>query len=141
LNDDVSVTDDQFWNDLTKEIKNINTSFTINNTFSHFVINRKELEQIGWFDERLLGIGYEDGDFCWRYAHYLKRELANVGIDNICNYIDKSAERIVNTRKEDNGYSMINLEIIHEKYDKKEISSARKFLNKPEVHRLLHHEG
>lgn len=41
--------------------------FTINNSFSHFVITKKLLDDMNYFDERFLLHGEEDGDFVWRY--------------------------------------------------------------------------
>lgn len=35
--------------------------------WSHFVISRKVLREVGYFDERLIGVGEEDGDFLWRF--------------------------------------------------------------------------
>lgn len=41
--------------------------FTINKSFSHFVITKKLLDDMNYFDERFLLHGEEDGDFVWRY--------------------------------------------------------------------------
>jgi hypothetical protein len=41
--------------------------FAINNSFSHFVITKKLLDDMNYFDERFLLHGEEDGDFVWRY--------------------------------------------------------------------------
>jgi hypothetical protein len=35
-------------------------------TWSHFFISRKALEEVGWFDEEFLGIGFEDMDYTAR---------------------------------------------------------------------------
>lgn len=40
---------------------------TILNQFCSFIISRRCIELIGWFDERYLGFGEEDGDYIWRY--------------------------------------------------------------------------
>ena len=40
--------------------------FLINNQFSHFVISKNILHQLGYFDERLIGHGEEDGDMVQR---------------------------------------------------------------------------
>jgi hypothetical protein len=42
--------------------------FTLNGTWSHFVISKDVVKQVGWFDERFLGIGYEDTDYAIRLA-------------------------------------------------------------------------
>lgn len=59
LNDDVSIKHEF--------LKFINTQktysiTTINNIFSHYLINKHFLSSINWFDERFLGIGWEDLD-------------------------------------------------------------------------------
>jgi hypothetical protein len=41
--------------------------FTINGSFSHFIITKKLLDDMNYFDERFLLHGEEDGDFVWRY--------------------------------------------------------------------------
>lgn len=41
--------------------------FTINGSWSHFVITRELLDEMNYFDERFLLHGEEDGDFVWRY--------------------------------------------------------------------------
>ncbi|MFC1513308.1 hypothetical protein ACFL5J_02560, partial [Thermodesulfobacteriota bacterium] len=67
-NDDIMITDQKFKRKICKALKDNNMrSFLINNSWSHFLISRKELEELGYFDERLLGIGEEDGDMTWRY--------------------------------------------------------------------------
>jgi hypothetical protein len=42
--------------------------FTLNGTWSHFVISKDVVKKVGWFDERFLGIGYEDTDYALRLA-------------------------------------------------------------------------
>lgn len=39
----------------------------LNESFGHFGLKRKCLLDLGWFDERFLGFGEEDGDFLWRF--------------------------------------------------------------------------
>lgn len=41
--------------------------FTINGSWSHYVITKKFLDEMNYFDERFLLHGEEDGDFVWRY--------------------------------------------------------------------------
>lgn len=50
--------------------------FTINGTFSRFAISR---------DERLLGLGEEDVDFCWRYHETFDVEIPSFDVRNIDN--------------------------------------------------------
>ena len=60
-------------------------TFKINGSFSHFVISRDELMEVGFFDERLLGLGEEDGDFFWRYHETFGREIPSVDVHGIAN--------------------------------------------------------
>ena len=40
----------------------------LNQSFSHFLVSKKTIKEVGWFDERFLGIGHEDGDYARRCA-------------------------------------------------------------------------
>lgn len=40
--------------------------------FAAFVINENVIADIGWFDERYLGFGEEDGDYVWRFQEFYK---------------------------------------------------------------------
>lgn len=66
LSDDVCITNDNLLRDVNSLIDN--TTFKLNNSFSHFVCNRKQIADYGWFDERLIGFGEEDGDMMYRFA-------------------------------------------------------------------------
>jgi hypothetical protein len=62
-------------------------TFKINGSFSHYAISKAELIEVGFFDERLLGLGEEDGDFDWRYHEKYGRDIPSVeigGIENVC---------------------------------------------------------
>ena len=73
LNDDIQVNDPKFQKKICKALRdNKMRSFLINNSWSHFLISRNELDELGYFDERLLGIGEEDGDMTWRYIKNYK---------------------------------------------------------------------
>lgn len=67
LNDDISI------NTLfRKEIENIgilDSNFgIINQSYSHYLINKSIIKKVGWFDERFPAIGYEDHDYEIRMA-------------------------------------------------------------------------
>lgn len=40
----------------------------LNESFSHFMTSKNVIKKVGWFDERFLGIGHEDGDYARRCA-------------------------------------------------------------------------
>ena len=66
-------------------VKQLGT-FKINGSFSHFVLDKQELMEVGFFDERLLGLGEEDGDFYWRYHQRYQRDIPSIEmslIDNV----------------------------------------------------------
>lgn len=85
LNDDLRL-EPMFFESLDEKITNHSRTFRINGSFSHYVAFKPELIEVGFFDERLLGIGEEDGDFAWRYYKKYGREISSVNIpfvDNI----------------------------------------------------------
>lgn len=51
----------------------------LNESFSHFMTSKNVIRTVGWFDERFLGIGHEDGDYARRCA--IKGFEYDVGID------------------------------------------------------------
>jgi GR25 family glycosyltransferase involved in LPS biosynthesis len=70
LNDDLVFDKKQNFVEIIKEIivKNPHAEcFTLNGSWSHFVITKKFLDEMNYFDERFLLHGEEDGDFVWRF--------------------------------------------------------------------------
>ena len=59
--------------------------FLINNQFSHFVITKDILHTLGYFDERLIGHGEEDGDMVHRYIKIHNKNIPNLHIQNFGN--------------------------------------------------------
>jgi predicted glycosyltransferase involved in capsule biosynthesis len=96
LNDDIMITAKGFLEDICSAIrKNKGRTFLINRSWSHFLVSRQELDDLGYFDERLLGIGEEDGDMTWRYIHRYGNQITNVRMKGFVNY----AEETVNSYK------------------------------------------
>jgi hypothetical protein len=91
LNDDLTIHPNSakpatgFFADLEQSLTQYLGSFKVNGSFSHYVINRTELIEVGFFDERLLGLGEEDGDFCWRYHERYDYEIRSITIPGIAN--------------------------------------------------------
>jgi len=59
--------------------------FTINGSWSHFVIGKALGDALGYFDERLLAFGEEDGDFAWRFEERFGQrpsDLSSSGVQN-----------------------------------------------------------
>ena len=59
--------------------------FKINNEFSHFVVTKETLHRVGYFDERLLAHGEEDGDIIYRYQDLIKKDFPSVSIPGLSN--------------------------------------------------------
>jgi|WetSurMetagenome_2_1015567.scaffolds.fasta_scaffold66228_1 hypothetical protein len=64
LNDDVGVKSEFRCN--LEKIAPPADIYTLNGTWSHFVMNKRTIKQVGWFDERFQGIGWEDTDYVIR---------------------------------------------------------------------------
>lgn len=88
LNDDLKIQSENgksFFDLFELALKSAPETFTINGSFSHFVVSKNEVIDVGFFDERLLGLGEEDGDFYWRYHEKFNREIPDLGIGLIDN--------------------------------------------------------
>ena len=88
LNDDLIIRSDSggsFFDGLESSLNSQAGSFKINGSFSHFIADKKELIEVGFFDERLLGLGEEDGDFYWRFYQTYKREIPSINLGLIDN--------------------------------------------------------
>ncbi len=75
LGDDVYISD-LFREQLEKGIDGYEF-FTINRSFAHFVISKNTIRKVGWFDERLPRIGWEDTDYQFRMI------MAGVSMENL----------------------------------------------------------
>jgi len=77
LNDDILI---QSGDVFEKVFQHINTEefnglSLINSSFSHYIADRRLIDELGYFDERLLGFGEEDSDIIYRL-------LKNKGMNN-----------------------------------------------------------
>ncbi len=66
LNDDVSM--DRLFRLTLEPQLNFYDNAVINRSWSHFLISKNTIKKVGWFDERFIGVGYEDGDYALRLA-------------------------------------------------------------------------
>jgi hypothetical protein len=88
VNDDITIEQDSasgFFDCLDTLMKSGHNTFKLNGSFSHFMVHKPEVIQVGFFDERLLGIGEEDGDFTWRYYQVFQREIPSLDIQYLVN--------------------------------------------------------
>ena len=88
LNDDIEILSNDIFEKIEQHISSADfTGITkVNNSFSHFIVNKNIMENIGYFDERLLGFGEEDGDITFRM---LKKNLNinNIYANNVTNIV------------------------------------------------------
>ncbi len=121
LNDDIMIENPKFMKDVSDAIsRNRGRSFLINRSWSHYLVSRDELDTLGYFDERLLGIGEEDGDMAWRYIKQYGEAIQSVKIKGFQNYAEESVKsyKPVNIQTHSGTkYSLFNQKFIcEEKY-------------------------
>ncbi len=118
MNDDTTLESRDFFTSVQYNINKYRCSFTMNannDHFAYFIIDRSELDRVGWFDERFLGIGWEDLEFKRRYKHVMGKDILNIeGIPGIKTYFDKE-DCVVNQKKSQGKYSRFN-QLIHDKF-------------------------
>jgi len=124
LNDDVTIMGSQFI-EAVKRLCTYNTSIEINGSWSHVLLNKKEVMEVGYFDERLLGIGQEE-ILIWEYEKYYKRKLESIYLPGIINHVDMSHAPQNIKATESGKYSKFNKDILFNtlyniNYDKGEI--------------------
>jgi glycosyltransferase involved in cell wall biosynthesis len=118
LNDDIMIENPKFMEDVSDAIvRNDGKTFLINRSWSNYVVNRDELDELGYFDERLLGIGEEDGDMTWRYIEKYGVPVRNFKLKGFLNYAEESVTsyKPVNIQTHSGTkYSLFNKKFIHE---------------------------
>ncbi len=115
LNDDITIhqgNDEGFFDALETILEKQFGTFKLNGTFSHFMISKTDLFQVGFFDERLLGIGEEDGDFVWRFHQTFGKEIPSVEVGFLENTGSNLADE--GFKKGIRQYSKFNREFIKE---------------------------
>ncbi len=95
LNDDVTISDGRLFPMTAQAVLTHDCSLKLNNSWSHVLLKREEIDVIGYFDERLLGIGEEDTDMEYRYERqygyaprwiecpYIVNEFSSIRQDNV----------------------------------------------------------
>jgi hypothetical protein len=132
LNDDLAIdtsASSHFFDNLEALLLNRPKTFKINGSFSHFVIKKSELIEVGFFDERLLGIGEEDGDFVWRYHETYGSDITSIDLSGINNIQSTVADE--GFSKGVGHYSKFNRYFIkHEKYQEVMIGGYKGMFDK-----------
>ena len=84
LNDDLSFSNPLVFDKINDFIKKTKLGFfDAPHGFSHFVVSKTELDKLGYFDERLLGVGEEDGDMRYRYIDMYGHDIETLKIKNL----------------------------------------------------------
>jgi hypothetical protein len=112
--------DDLLWvnnliNDIETQLDLIDDVKLINYSFSHFIVNKTFMNEIGYFDEKLLGFGWEDSDFCMRYYEKTGNVIGVIETTAIKNL--NSTIKHKNIRNVWDKYSIINREYYEKKYE------------------------
>lgn len=116
LNDDTSVSA-LFRSEFEPHVGE-NLVTTINQSWSHFLFNKEAIRKVGWFDERFLGIGYEDGDYAYRLA-MAGIKLSNLECEGVRNFVAKNTNpgwQAISKTTSGNKYAEINQEFFYKKW-------------------------
>ncbi|MGB8815773.1 MAG: glycosyltransferase family A protein [Minisyncoccia bacterium] len=116
INDDTQVTD-LFRQEFETKVLDIPFSI-MNASWSHFLTSKEIVKKVGWFDERLLGVGYEDADYGLRMA-MLGIPMTNTICLGLNNYVAgqenpgwKNISQKINASK----YTLVNFEFFKTKW-------------------------
>ncbi len=96
LSDDLTL-EDGFFNTYEHVLES-HQLFSINISFSAFSLTKTLLCNLGWMDEKLLGLGWEDGDFMNRFENKTGHKFPNTVIDTCKNVADPKFYRVYNER-------------------------------------------
>lgn len=117
LNDDIKINTDDIFQVTNDQIINhkFNSLSLINNTFSFFLVNKRFINDLGYFDERLLGFGEEDGDIMFRVKEKYGKEVNRLSCSGIENIVSDVRHNFIKPGV--GKYSLFNREFIFkEKY-------------------------
>jgi len=96
-NDDIEIVNPTCFKNIKDVINQTSHElFTINGGWSHYMITKQLLHELGYFDERLIAFGEEDGDMVYRFIKKYKKKVPVYkveGFRNVCAY-DKSDTKI-----------------------------------------------
>lgn len=86
LTDDLFISNEFSLNIILDYINSTGSEFfTINNQFSHFVVTKTMLHGLGYFDERFIAFGEEDGDMVHRHIEKFGDRMPDLHIPNFYN--------------------------------------------------------
>lgn len=116
LNDDIEIHNENFFSTLYRhtQTKDFTGILRINRSFSHFLVNKETILKLGYFDERLLGFGEEDGDITYR-LNKMGQQIQDINVDGVINIVSDLRHDYIN--KGIGKYSKYNRDFIYnEKY-------------------------
>jgi len=87
LNDDVELDNDEVFTSTIPSLGDKPDLRRINGSFSHFLVHKDCLDKIGYFDERLLGFGEEDGDIFYRYIETYNEWIQELWVHGFTNLV------------------------------------------------------
>lgn len=111
LNDDVTI-ESHFFDAFEGVLEEEDTSFLMNRSFSHSLWKKSELDEVGYFDERFVGFGWEDVDFWIRYAKTFAHKPKTINVPGIIDHSDLTFD----PRYKDEGHKTIPVGQVQEKY-------------------------
>lgn len=114
LNDDTDIS--ELARHEIEEVIGTHPLITLNKSWSHFLIQKDLVRKIGWFDERFVGIGHEDGDYAYRMA-MAQIHIHNVMCDGLRNYVVQNDNPgFLAVSKPKGKYSLANEEFFNKKW-------------------------
>jgi hypothetical protein len=118
LNDDVQIktNNEQLFN-IIDNVSTVPSIYLINGGWSHYVANKFTIDELGYFDERLLGIGEEDGDMTHRFIEKYYSKPTRINFPEISNKPDTFIPQKIKCHS-GTKYSAFNRDFIVTKYKK-----------------------
>jgi hypothetical protein len=126
MNDDIAFNNPLAIFDIIGHIQN-KEIFEINWGFGTFVISKKLAHQVGYFDERLIAYGEEDGDFIKRYSKAIEKIPIQGVMNRIQNRLEHSYDKNVETFIGDGGHKALVNKIIIEKKEGENWNNAQQY--------------
>jgi hypothetical protein len=84
-----------------------------NKSWSHFAISRQCIRDVGWFDERLLAFGEEDGDYAIRYREVYGAKPSQMPLSSLINVVAPERHELPSGEGK---YALVNRLFLQRKY-------------------------
>lgn len=126
LNDDIGIIPGELFSHLVQIVNLTEQSglIKINESWSHFAISKQLINKLGWFDERFLGIGEEDGDYQLRFHEFFGSHVRSERVMSFVNLVDPSRDSSV--ARGVGKYSLFNRSLVsHPKFKRLTVEGAR----------------